>query len=226
MPDLPTLSNPTSFSTKDILLMLGRPVLGKNIPVANQGDIPITYIAMFAKLDCLYAKAREIAKYPDVLIKLIATASALKNNISQSAKAKTEYKLYLEQIDASLKKADEQLDKQKDFAKILDSTLIEWHTSHQENALKLTRPGVNVNSPTMIAPIKKAIELGNNLIRQSNEINHQRDLMEKNLKEIIETIKMVVPAAEIAKAEAAVVKTPSVDSLDDESYFPFRDEKP
>jgi hypothetical protein len=192
--NIPTLAKQAAFNTKAIMLMLGRAILGEKLPTTDQDKIPMEYIAMYVTQDFFYAQARETAKNPEDLIKIISTATALKNSI-QNAKAKTEYKLYLEQLEASIKKADEQLANQKILATTLDTTLPEWHKAHQENAQKLTRPGLDVNNPTMSTPIKNAFKLGSDLVQKWKEVHDQSEKSQEGMKNLIAATQAVLPTA-------------------------------
>jgi hypothetical protein len=202
MSTLPSLPNLESYSTKDIMLMLSKAILAENMSTDDQNKIPIEYISLFAEHDCLYAKARETANNPNDLVRLAAIASAIKENINKDTKAKTEYKLYLEQLEAGIKKAEEQLAKQKELAKTLDMTLPELHKMYQDNAQKLIRPGLTPDNPIMNIPIKKTLEKGDNLVKQFKEVLRQNELIKEGLEDIIEATKIVAPADVIKEATA------------------------
>ncbi|MBV8803179.1 MAG: hypothetical protein JO131_09535 [Gammaproteobacteria bacterium] len=193
MPDLSILSNSESFSTKDIMLILSKIILSINIPKEDQHKIPNKYIALFAEKDCAYARARQQMKNPEALLSVLIKASSLKNNIDLNPKTKIEYKLYLEQLETSIKKADEQLAKQKDLTKALDEYLSTWLEKHRVNCSNLTRTGVTMESSIMTTSIDNTFKEVNQLLEKYKAIVQSSETTRETLVNTIASTEAVVP---------------------------------
>lgn len=193
MAALPTLPNRESYSTKDILCFLGKTLLAEKIPKEDQHKIPNKYIALYVAKDCAYAKAKQKTKHPDALLTALIRASSLKNNINQNPKTKTEYKLYLEQLEKSIAKADDQLDKIKKLDKKLTDHLSTWWELNRTNSNNLTRTGVTMESSIMTTAFDHTFKEINELLRNYEETSQAAEMAREGLVNTITSTEAVVP---------------------------------